>query len=91
VLKDAGVATVDANGLAAMLGHMTTRGQFGAERRQRDGHLRRAGRVVAFHDNPDGRYGYLARPNASGQSWSTVTPADNAMLAGWVWDLLDEV
>jgi hypothetical protein len=91
VLKDAGVATVDANGLAAMLAGMTTRGQFGAERRQRDGHLRRADRVVAFHDNADGRYGYLARPNATGQSWSTVTPADNAMLASWVWDLLDEV
>jgi hypothetical protein len=47
--------------------------------------------VVAFHDTPDGRYGYLARPNASGQSWSTITPADNTMLATWVWDLLDEV
>ncbi len=90
-LKDSGVATVDANGIAAMLNGMTTRGQFGAERRQRDQQVRRADRVVAFHDTPEGRYGYLARPNASGQSWSTITPADNAMLATWVRDLLDEV
>ncbi len=90
-LKDSGVPTVDANGLAAMLTGMTTRGQFCAERRQRDHHAKRADRVVAFHDTPEGRYGYLARPNANGQSWSTITPADNAMLAGWVWDLLDEV
>ena len=90
-LKDSGVATSDANTLATMLSGMGTRGQFGAERRQRDQQVRRADRVVAFHDTLDGRYGYLARPNPSGQSWSTVTPADNAMLAGWVRELLDEV
>lgn len=90
-LKDSGVPTVDANGLAAMLAGMTTRGQFCVERRQRDQQLKRADRVIAFHDTPEGRYGYLARVNAGGQSWSTITPADNAMLAAWVWDLLDEV
>lgn len=90
-LRDSGVSAVDAKGLAAMLAGMITRGQFCAERRQRDQLVRRADRVVAFHDTPDGRYGYLARPNASGQSWSTITPADNAALATWVWELLDEV
>ena len=90
-LKESGVPAGDANTLAAMLSGMGTRGQFGAERRQRDQQVRRADRVVAFHDTPDGRYGYLARPNASGQSWSTITPADNTMLAGWVRELLDEV
>jgi hypothetical protein len=90
-LKDSGVSTSDANALAAMLSGMGTRGQFGVERRHRDQQTRRADRVVAFHDTPDGRYGYLARPNVSGQSWSTITPADNAMLAGWVRELLDEV
>lgn len=90
-LKESGVPAGTANTLGAMLTNMSTRGQFGAERRGRDQQLRRAERVVAFHDTPDGRYGYLARRNASGQSWSTITPADNTMLATWVRELLDEV
>jgi hypothetical protein len=90
-LRDKGISQLDAQGLAAMLAGMATRGQFGVERRQRDQQVRRADRVVAFHDNPDGRYAYLTRPNNAGKTWSTVTPADNAMLAGFVWDLLDEV
>jgi hypothetical protein len=90
-LKESGVPASDANTLAAMLSGMGTRGQFGAERRQRDQQIRRADRVVAFHDTPDGRYGYLARRNRSGQSWSTITPADNTMLAQWVRELLDDV
>jgi len=90
-LKESGVSASDANTLATMLTGMGTRGQFGAERRHRDQQVYRADRVVAFHDTPDGRYGYLARRNASGQSWSTITPADNTMLAAWVRELLDEV
>lgn len=90
-LKESGIPASDANALGVMLNGMGTRGQFGAERRQRDQQTRRADRVVAFHDTPEGRYGYLARPNAGGQGWSTITPADNAMLAAWVRELLDEV
>lgn len=90
-LKESGVPASDANTLGTMLTGMGTRGQFGAERRQRDQHVRRADRVVAFHDTPDGRYGYVAKTNTSGQSWSTITPADNIMLAAWVRELLDEV
>jgi hypothetical protein len=90
-LKDSGVSPVNANGLGAMLTGMGNRGQFGAERRGRDLHMHRADRVVAFHDTPEGRYGYLTRRNASGQSWSTITPADNTMLAQWLRELLDEV
>jgi ESX secretion-associated protein EspG len=90
-LKDSGVPASDANTLATMLTGMGTRGQFGAERRQRDQQIRRADRVVAFHDTPDGRYGHLARPSTGGRSWSTITPADNGMLAQWVRELLDEV
>jgi hypothetical protein len=91
LLRADGVSTMDAKGLAAMLTGMGTRGQFGAERRQRDQQLRRADRVVAFHDTPEGRYAYLTRANNAGRTWSTVTPADNAMLAGFVRELLDEV
>ncbi|HET9142173.1 ESX secretion-associated protein EspG [Actinophytocola sp.] len=91
VLRENGVSTMDAKALAAMLSGMDTRGQFCVERRQRDQQMRRADRVVAFHDNPDGRYAYLARPNNAGKTWSTITPADNAMLASFVRELLDEV
>lgn len=90
-LKEHGVSTVDARTLAAMLSGMGTRGQFGAERRHRDQQVRRAGRVVAFHDTADGRYAYLARSDGAGRGWSTVTPADNALLAQCVRELLDEI
>ncbi|HEV8561310.1 MAG TPA: ESX secretion-associated protein EspG [Actinophytocola sp.] len=86
LLRDHGMSTMDARGLAAMVSGMGTRGQFGAERRPR-----RADRVVAFHDTPEGRYAYLTKPNNAGRTWSTITPADNAMLAGFVWELLEEV
>jgi hypothetical protein len=91
VLRENGVSTMDSKALAAMLSGMGTRGQFCVERRQRDQQMRRADRVVAFHDNPDGRYAYLIRPNNAGKAWSTITPADNAMLASFVGELLDEV
>lgn len=86
-----GVANSDAKNLAGMVTGMDLRGQFGANRLQRDGRLARAGRVVAFHDTPQGRYAYLAKPNNDGRSWSTVTPADNRRLAMLVNELLDEV
>ncbi|HEU5474042.1 MAG TPA: ESX secretion-associated protein EspG [Actinophytocola sp.] len=91
ILREHGVSTMDAKALAAMLSGMGVRGQFCVERRQRDQHMRRADRVVAFHDNPDGRYAYLTRPNNAGKTWSTITPADNAMLVGFVRELCEEV
>ncbi|HEV2782013.1 MAG TPA: ESX secretion-associated protein EspG [Actinophytocola sp.] len=90
-LKERGVSTVDAQTLAATLSGMGIRGQFGAERRQRDGQVRRADRVVAFHDTPEGRYAYLVRPSNDGRTWSTITPADNTLLAACVRELLDEI
>src|SRR5439155_18960430 len=56
LLRDKGMSAMDARALAAMLSGMGTRGQFGVERGQR-----RADRVVAFHDTPEGRYAYLTR------------------------------
>lgn len=89
-LSRLGVSDVDANLLAGMVGGMTTRGQFGAERVRRNQRVR-ADRVVAFHDTSGGRYVYLAKANPDGRSWSTVTPADNTLLARSVWELLDEL
>jgi EspG family len=86
-----GVANSAAKNLASMVSGMDLRGQFGASRAQRDGRLVRADRVVAFHDTPQGRYAYLAKPNNDGRSWSTVTPADNRRLEMLVRELLDEL
>lgn len=89
-LEDRGVALWQAQELAGMLLGMVTRGQFGATRLGRDGRVRRANRVVAFYDTDAGRYLFQVAPGADGRNWATVTPADNALLAHRVWELLDE-
>jgi hypothetical protein len=86
-----GIAGGDAKTLADMVGGMNLRGQFGASRLQRDQRMVRADRVVSFHDTDRGRYVYLAKPNADGRMWSTITPADNQRLAMCVEELLDEI
>lgn len=90
-LEARGIGLADAQSLAGMLAGITTRGQFGAERRHRDQRIVRAGRVVAFHDTADGRYLDLVRPSTDGRMWCTVTPADNQRLASCVWELLEEI
>jgi hypothetical protein len=90
-LTDRGISPGEADALAVMCEGMTARGQFGAASAQAGAAPKRAGRVVAFHDTPNGRYLHLVRPAASGELWSTVSPADNYRLAGCVWELLDEV
>ncbi len=90
-LEDRGVELWQAQELAGMLLGMVTRGQFGAQRLDRDGRVRRAGRVVAFHDTDAGRYLFQVAPGGDRRDWATVTPADNALLAERVWELLDEV
>ncbi|HEX3789218.1 MAG TPA: ESX secretion-associated protein EspG [Pseudonocardiaceae bacterium] len=89
-LERRGLALPEAQVLAAMLDGMTLRGQFGVELATRDGRLRRAEQVIAFHDTPRGRYLYLTRRSPDGQTWATVTPADNVRLAQCVWELLEE-
>jgi hypothetical protein len=88
--REGGLAYSQARLLAAMFDGMTLRGQFGAERTERDRRVRRAGRVVAFHDTGHGRYLHLVRPSSDGRPWSTVAPADNHRLAECVWELLEE-
>jgi hypothetical protein len=90
-LEAKGVSLRDAQTLTSMLGGITTRGQFGAERRQRDQRIVRADRVVAFHDTPDGRYLDLVKPSPDGRLWCTVSPADNNRLVSFVRELLDEI
>jgi hypothetical protein len=90
-LERHGLPLHEAQELAGMCDGMSTRGQFGVERAQRGGPPVRAGRVVAWHDTPSGRYLHQVRPSSDGRSWSTITPIDNARLAGCVWELLQEV
>ncbi|MEU4741294.1 ESX secretion-associated protein EspG [Actinosynnema sp. NPDC023658] len=90
-LERRGLALHEAQELAGMCDGMGTRGQFGAERAQPAGPPVRAGRVVAWHDTPSGRYLHQVRPSSDGRNWSTITPIDNARLAGCVWELLQEV
>jgi hypothetical protein len=90
-LEAKGISLRDAQTLTSMLGGITTRGQFGAERRQRGQRNVRADRVVAFHDTPEGRYLDLVKPSPDGRLWCTVSPADNHRLASFVRELLDEI
>jgi hypothetical protein len=90
-LSDENVPLGQAQALAGMVAGMTTRGQFGVETAQGAERPRRASRVVAFHDTPNGRYLQLVKPSADRTEWSTITPADNRLLAASVRELLDEV
>ncbi|HET6503419.1 MAG TPA: ESX secretion-associated protein EspG [Amycolatopsis sp.] len=89
-LADRGVELWAAQELAGMLVGMSVRGQFGVERLGRDGTMRRANRVIAFYDTDAGRY-LLQLGDSNGRDWATVAPADNHLLAGRIWELLDEV
>ncbi|HEX6356782.1 ESX secretion-associated protein EspG [Actinophytocola sp.] len=86
-----GISGSDAKTLADMVTGMGVRGQFGANRMQRDQRMVRASRVVAFHDTPRGRYAHIARPNNDGRVWSTVTPADSRRLVTFVQELTAEI
>ena len=90
-LESRGIALEQAQLLAGMLSGMTMRGQFGVERRERTGRMRRASRIVAFHDTANGRYVYVNRPSTDGRLWSTITPADNNRLVTCVLELFDEL
>jgi hypothetical protein len=85
------VELADAQELVSMFANIESRGQFGAQRTLRDGRIRRADRVIAFHDTDWGRYLYLARSDGGRDPWITVTPANNARIAENVAELLDEL
>lgn len=91
-LRALGVGFDDASEVARMADGMGMRGQFGSESTSgHDSRPERTGRVVAFHDNPSGRYLHVVRPSGDGRLWSTIAPADNARVAEYVRELLAEV
>lgn len=89
-LEDRGVPLFQAQELSGMLLGQEARGQFGAERTGRDGMTHRAPRVVAFFDTDAGRYLFQVAKDRDGREWATVTPADNALLATRIRELMAE-
>jgi hypothetical protein len=90
-LEDRHIPLWQAQEVAGMLLGQQTRGQFGVQRRGRDGSVRRAGRVVAFFDTDAGRYLFQVERNADQRDWATITPGDNQLLTQRVRELLDTV
>lgn len=89
-LQDRGVPLWQAQEVAGMFLGTLARGQFGVQRRGRDGRVRRGARVAGFHDTDAGRYLFQLERAADGRDWCTLTPADNRLLARRVWELLGE-
>ncbi|HEX7661924.1 MAG TPA: ESX secretion-associated protein EspG [Pseudonocardiaceae bacterium] len=85
-LERRGVPLSQAQELSRMFTGITLRGQFGAERTPPRVRRRRSDRVVAFYDNPQGRYLFLTKPG-----WATITPTDNARLTTAISELFDEL
>jgi hypothetical protein len=85
-----GVRAQDAIALRTMVTKARRQGQFGASARDRWGRRVRAQRVISFFDNPKGRYLQLRRTAPSGETWSTISPADHRLLLGQLDELLTE-
>lgn len=81
----------DATILRTMITGVRRQGQFGASARNRWGHRRRAPHVIGFFDTDGGRYLQLRVKAEDGQTWSTISPADNRLLTQQLGDLLAEI
>jgi hypothetical protein len=90
ILRDHGVSPGEADELAAMVGNVRRRGQFGAAARDQYGRRHRPDRVIGFFDTPRGRYVQLRRAKPGGVAWSTVAPADDRRLGQHITDLLND-
>lgn len=90
ILRDHGVSPEEADELAAMVGNVRRRGQFGAAARDRYGRRHRPDHVIGFFDTPRGRYVQLRRAKPGGVAWSTVAPADERRLGRHITDLLND-
>jgi hypothetical protein len=86
-LRARGIRQQDAHTLAEMFRDADNRGQFGVASRDKWGKRVRQDRVVAFFDNPHGRYIQLRRATPGQQPWSTVSPVDSRRLIQHLEDL----
>ncbi|MFC0439119.1 ESX secretion-associated protein EspG [Kutzneria buriramensis] len=90
ILRDHGVSPDEADELAAMVGNVRRRGQFGAAARDQWGRRHRPDRVIGFFDTPRGRYVQIRRAKPGGVAWSTVAPADDRRLDQHITALLND-
>lgn len=90
-LRRRGVPARDAGILRLMVTKVQRHGQFGASARTRLGHRCRAPHVIGFVDTEAGRYIQMRRTTTDGTAWSTISPADNRLLAQRLSELLTEV
>jgi hypothetical protein len=90
-LYEHGVRARDASVLRTAVTDAKRQGQFGAAARDRWGKRHRANWVVGFFDTVGGRYLQVRRDSPAGPPWTTISPADNRLLARQVAELLDEV
>jgi hypothetical protein len=90
-LRRRGVRADDAETLTRMVGEVSAHGQFGSAARDRWNRRSRAPHVVGFFDSPHGRYVQLRRESPSGDTWSTIAPADARRMVGHIDELLTEV
>jgi hypothetical protein len=81
----------DAQVLRGTVTRVRRQGQFGAAARDRWGRRHRAERVIGFFDTEDGRYLQLRRNGPDGSPWTTISPADNRLIARELSAVLDEV
>jgi hypothetical protein len=89
-LRGRGLRQDDAHALGEMLADAGNRGQFGTAVRDKWGKRVRPDRVVAFFDNPAGRYVQMRRATAGQEPWSTVSPIDTRRLVHHLEELLAE-
>jgi ESX secretion-associated protein EspG len=89
-LIDQGIRARDAAVLRDTVAGAKRQGQFGAATRDRWGKRRRASRVIGFFDNENGRYLQTRRPGPDGIDWTTISPADNRLIARELAAILDE-
>jgi len=90
-LIDQGIRPRDAGVLRDIVLGVKRQGQFGAAARDKWGKRHRANRVIGFFDNENGRYLQLRRPGPDGSEWTTISPADNRLIAHELADVLDEI
>ncbi|HWC83886.1 MAG TPA: ESX secretion-associated protein EspG [Pseudonocardiaceae bacterium] len=85
-----GIRPRDAQVLGSTVLRVKRQGQFGAAVRDKWGRRHRARRVIGFFDTEDGRYLQLRRPAPDSSAWTTISPADNRLIAHELATVLDE-
>ncbi|SER82379.1 ESX secretion-associated protein EspG [Actinokineospora terrae] len=87
-LRARGIRPDDATTLAEMITPLHGHGQFGAATRDHWGTRHRTDRVVSYFDTAHGRYLQTRTTTPTGESWTTISPADTRRLHHHIAELL---